>query len=144
MAAACFSESCLRFSFSNVVLALQRCHLLFDHRRRFDALLIARDVGAQLRFAALQRLDAELREISLGDDLLIRRIGAQRLLPRALGLRPHRRGIGARRLQFFFEGLDLRMLVGVLRPREIQLTLNGHDTLLRGRRRASRRRCGAE
>ena len=85
---------------------------------------------AQLRFGALQRLDAKLRQIPLGDDLLVRRIRAERFLPRALRLRAHRRGIGARRLQFVFEDLDFGMLVGVLRAREIQLALKRDDTLL--------------
>src|SRR4029078_6228741 len=43
-----------------LVLALQRGQFLFDHGRRFDALLIAPNVAAQLRFRAPQPSDAEL------------------------------------------------------------------------------------
>src|SRR6185312_6672195 len=113
--------------FLEVVVALDRGQLLFDHRRGFDARLVARDRALRVGAVAFEIADAVAGDVALGDELQVRRIPLE---PReAVGRRTLLGGgrFLLRRRQFLLEPLNLGMLVGVHRPRGGEIALERRD-----------------
>ena len=65
----CFDDRSLYCCFSEVVVPLDACELLLDHRRRFDARLVAGDLRLRVRLIAFELLDAASCHFALADEL---------------------------------------------------------------------------
>ena len=86
-----------------------------------------------LALGALQIANAQPRHLAVGEQLPVRRDRAELRSRSAYGLRAFGRGILLRGRELFLEALNLRVLLGVHRPRVRELALERSDAGLRRR-----------